>query len=91
LLAIDATTVVPLTQIVLACLQRKRNDEVAIEIGVRPNTVGPSRRRFAESGMPGLRDAPRPGKPAKCGVELRDRILAQLELPPRLPTSLACT
>lgn len=69
-------------RIVLACLRGKRNDEVAVELGVRPNTVGQWRRRFAESGIAGLRDAPRPGKPAKYGVELRDRILAQLELPP---------
>ena len=69
-------------RIVLACLQGKRNDEVASEIGVRPNTVGQWRRRFAANGMAGLRDAPRPGKPAKYGVALRDRILAQLALPP---------
>ncbi|MCK0508150.1 IS630 family transposase [Aromatoleum anaerobium] len=69
-------------RIVLACLHGKRNDEVASELGVRPNTVGLWRRRFAEQGIAGLRDAPRPGKPAKYGVELRDRILAQLELLP---------
>jgi transposase len=74
-------------RIVLACLQGKRNDEVARDLGVRPNTVGLWRRRFAESGMAGLRDAPRSGKPAKYGVELRDRILVQLELPP--PTGMA--
>ena len=69
-------------RIVLACLGGERNDEVASEIGVRPNTVGQWRRRFAERGLAGLRDEPRPGKPAKYGVELRDRILAQLELAP---------
>lgn len=69
-------------RIVLACLHGKRNSEIASELGVRPNTVGQWRRRFAESGIAGLRDAPRPGKPTKYGVELRDRILAQLELPP---------
>lgn len=69
-------------RIVLACLEGRRNDEVASEIGVRPNTVGVWRRRFAERGIAGLRDEPRPGKPAKYGVELRRRILVQLELPP---------
>lgn len=69
-------------RIVLACLRGRRNDEVASEMGVRPNTVGRWRRRFAERGIAGLGDAPRPGKPPKYGVELRDRILAQLELPP---------
>jgi len=69
-------------RIVLACLKGHRNDEVARDLGVRPNTVGKWRRRFAAQGIAGLRDKPRSGKPAKYGVELRDRILAQLELPP---------
>ena len=69
-------------RIVLACLQGQRNDEIAREMGLRPNTVGQWRQRFASGGMAGLRDKPRPGKPAKYGVELRDRILAQLETPP---------
>ena len=69
-------------RIVLACLEGKRNDEIAREMGVRPNTVGVWRQRFAVSSLAGLRDAPRSGKPAKYGVELRDRILRQLELAP---------
>ena len=69
-------------RMVLACLQGKRNDEVARELGVRPNTVGLWRQRFAARGLAGLHDEPRSGKPAKYGVELRDRVLAQLELPP---------
>ena len=69
-------------RIVLACVRGKRNKEVASEMGLRPNTVGQWRRRFAEHGIAGLRDASRPGKPRKYGTELRDRILAQLELPP---------
>jgi transposase len=69
-------------RIVLACLQGERNEDVAREIGVRPNTVGQWRMRFAARGLSGLRDQPRSGKPAKYGNELRDRILAQLELPP---------
>lgn len=44
-------------RIVLASLQGKRNDEIAGELDVRPNTVGQWRRRFAESGIAGLRDA----------------------------------
>lgn len=69
-------------RIVLACLHGKRNDEIAKELGLRPNTVGQWRRRFADRGIAGLRDAPRTGKPAKYGAELRDKILAQLELSP---------
>lgn len=69
-------------RIVLACLRGKRNDEIAREMSLRPNTVGLWRQRFAARGLAGLKDAPRSGKPAKYGVELRDRILAQLELAP---------
>lgn len=61
--------------------QGLQNEEGAREIGVRPNTVGLWRRRFAEHGLSGLRDAARSGKPAKYGKELRDRLLTQLELP----------
>ena len=69
-------------RIVLACLQGKRNDAVAREIGVRPNTVGRWRQRFAARGLQGLRDEPRTGKPVKYGAVLRDRVLAQLEWAP---------
>jgi hypothetical protein len=55
-------------RIVLACLQGKRNDEVAREVGVRPNTVGQWRKRFAARGIIGLRDEPRSGKPAKASM-----------------------
>ena len=74
-------------RIVLACLEGKRNDVVGRELGVRPNTVGLWRKRFAAHGMAGLRDRARPGKAAKYGPELRLRILRELELPP--PKGLA--
>ncbi|MDR2155217.1 MAG: helix-turn-helix domain-containing protein, partial [Burkholderiaceae bacterium] len=34
-------------RIVLACLGGKRNDEIAREMGLRPNTVGRWRQRFS--------------------------------------------
>lgn len=74
-------------KMVLACLDGKRNAEVARELGVRPNTVGLWRIRFVAKGMAGLRDQPRPGKKPKYGAELRLRLLQQLELPP--PPGLA--
>jgi transposase len=74
-------------KIVLACLDGKRNDEVSRELGVRPNTVGLWRKRFAAGGVAGLHDQPRPGKKPKYGEELRRRILRQLELP--APAGLA--
>src|SRR6202049_3314420 len=74
-------------KIILAFLDGKRNDEVSRELGVRPNTVGVWRKRFAARGMAGLRDQPRPGKKPRYGEELRRRVLRQLELPP--PPGLA--
>jgi transposase len=74
-------------KIILACLEGKRNDEVSRELGVRPNTVGLWRQRFAARGLAGLRDQPRPGKKPRYGAALRLRILRQLELPP--PPGLA--
>lgn len=69
-------------RMVLSCLRGTRNDEIAREMGVRPATVGQWRRRFSQRGLAGLQDRPRSGKPAKYGAWLRDRLLAQLELPP---------
>lgn len=74
-------------RMVLACLDGKRNTDVAHALGVRPNTVGLWRTRFAAKGMAGLRDQPRPGKKPKYGAELRLRLLRQLEVPP--PPGLA--
>jgi transposase len=72
-------------RIVLACLEGKRSDEVSRELGVRPNTVGLWRKRFAAGGIAGLRDQARPGKKPKYGAKLRQGILRQLELPPPPP------
>jgi hypothetical protein len=69
-------------RIVLACLAGKRNNEIAREMGARPNTEGEWRRRFAASGIAGLHDRPRPGQPVKHGAQLRDRVFAQLEQAP---------
>src|SRR5207245_10282901 len=74
-------------KIVLACLEGKRNDAVGREFGVRPNTVGLWRKRFAAAGLAGLRDRARPGKSPKYGADLCLRVLRQLELPP--PKGLA--
>jgi transposase len=74
-------------RIVLACLDGKRNDVVGREFGVRPNTVGLWRKRFAADGLAGLRDRARRGKSPKYGAALRLRVLRQLELPP--PKGLA--
>src|SRR5260370_28812205 len=50
-------------KIVWACLEGKRNDAVGREFGVRPNTVGLWRKRFAAAGLAGLRDRARRARP----------------------------
>jgi hypothetical protein len=45
-------------KIVLAWLEGKRNDQVSRELGMRPNTVGLWRKRFAALGIAGLHDQP---------------------------------
>jgi transposase len=70
-------------KLVLECLAGRRNDEVAEKLGIQAATVGTWRNRFASEGMAGLRDRPRPGKPAVYpAADLRQRILKQLEAPP---------
>lgn len=69
-------------RIVLRCLAGERNDRIAAQMNLRPNTVAKWRGRFIEMGVAGLRDQPRPGKPPKYDVgQLRTRILKQLEMP----------
>lgn len=55
---------------------------VASNHGVDVQTVTKWRKRFIDRGIAGLQDAPRSGAPRKHQPELRDRILATLELPP---------
>ncbi len=79
----DEARMVERARIVLACLAGRRNDEIALELGIQAATAGTWRKRFAAEGLAGLRDRARPGKPPIYPVsELRQRILKQLEAPP---------
>lgn len=69
-------------RIILACLEGKEILEVARELKVSIPTVSKWRQRFAQRGMEGLRDRPRPGKPRTYDEEFRNRVLALLEQPP---------
>ena len=75
-------------QIILGCLAGKRVKEVARMCHTRPNTVIKWRQRFAQRGLSGLRDAPRPGAKPVYGADFRNRVLALLETPP--PPGQAC-
>jgi DNA-binding CsgD family transcriptional regulator len=54
-----------LSRIVLAAAEGRPSAEIAAELGVNPSTVGRWRGRFAERGLDGLHDDPRPGQPRK--------------------------
>ena len=69
-------------QIVLACLEGKEIQQVAREMDTSIPTVSKWRRRFAQSGVSGLRDQPRSGKPATYDATFRARVLALLEQTP---------
>jgi transposase len=75
-------------QIILGCLAGKRVQEVARTCHTRPNTVIKWRQRFAQRGLTGLVDAPRPGAKPLYGADFRNRVLALLEQPP--PAGQAC-
>ena len=65
-------------RIVLACAEPDAFDtHVAAELGVSHRTVGKWRRRFAEFGLVGLMDEPRPGRPPSI---LLDQVAEVVEL-----------
>ena len=49
--------------------------QIAAMVGCAEPTVVTWRRRYAEHGLGGLKDLPRPGKPVQLPEELRDRVL----------------
>jgi transposase len=68
--------------IVLRCGEGLPNQRIADELGVALMTVKLWRRRYAEEGLAGLAERPRPGHPPTYGREDRDRLLALTLGPP---------
>jgi transposase len=54
---------------------------IAAAVGVRPNVASLWRNRFADQGLEGLKDKPRPGKKPIYGAKTGKRILALLDRP----------
>ena len=50
-------------RVVLAAAEGRSSTEIAAELGCNASTVGRWRGRFAQRGIDGLHDEPRPGKP----------------------------
>src|SRR6266566_7959345 len=71
-------------RIVLAAAEGRSSTEIAAELGCNPSTVGRWRGRFAERGLDGLHDEPRPGKPRSIGDDDVERVIVKTleESPP---------
>ena len=71
-------------RIVLAAGAGERNQDIAARLGCDRNTVGKWRKRFAERGLDGVHDEPRPGKPRSIGDDDIERVIVKTleESPP---------
>ena len=72
------------SRIILECAGGKNNQEVATELGVKPQTVGKWRKRFVAKRLDGLLDEPRPGTGQRLSDREVERVLTMtLEKTPR--------
>ena len=62
------------SRIVLAASEGQSNQKIAATLRIPEVTAGKWRRAFATSGIDGLQDAPRAGRPQKHGPEVWERI-----------------
>lgn len=70
-------------EIVLLAADGLQNKEIVVRLGKDANTVGKWRCRFAEHGLDGLYDEPRPGTPRKIGDdEIAETVRKTLEETP---------
>ncbi len=68
-------------QIVLRAAEGTENQQIATELGTRPNTVGLWRRRFTLLRLPGVqKDAPRPGRKLRLDRSVVQGILVKTRL-----------
>ena len=66
----------------MKCIQGQSVSQTAKDLKIRQNTVIDWRRRFQQSGIAGLYDLLRSGKPPFYGQEFRDKVLEALEQTP---------
>ncbi len=64
-------------RVVLAAAEGRSSLEIADEFGCNASTVGKWRVRFAERGLDGLHDEPRPGKPRTIRDEQVERVIVK--------------
>lgn len=68
-------------KIIMKCIEGQSVSQIAKDLKIRPNTVIDWRRRFLQSGIAGLHDLPRSGKPPLYGQMFRNKVLEVLEQP----------
>src|SRR3954454_11140672 len=76
-------------RIVLLAAEAVPGQQIAEMVGCAEGTVVTWRRRYAERGLTGLADLPRPGKPSPLPEALRDRVLELTLTEP--PTAFGAT
>src|SRR3712207_2015260 len=81
--------VVERARIVLLAAEGVPGQQIAQMVGCAEGTVVTWRGRYAERGLAGLADLPRPGKPSPLPEALRDRVLQRTLTEP--PTALGTT
>ena len=64
-------------RIVLAAADGEQSKDIAARLGCSSSTVGKWRGRFAEKGIDGLHDEPRPGKPRQITDEDVERVIVK--------------
>ena len=71
-------------RIVLAAAEGEQSRQIAARLGCTKSTVGRWRGRFAQRGLDGLHDEPRPGRPRSIGDEDVERVIVKTleEQPP---------
>ena len=69
-------------RIVLLAAAGRSTRSIARALGTWPGRVSRWRMRYAEHGLDGLSDRPRPGPARRYGAETEKRVLARLDRPP---------
>ena len=69
-------------RIVLAAAHDETTTSIARREKVCPAPVGKRRQRYAQRGLVGLQDAPRPGSERRYADATQQRVLKQLDQPP---------
>lgn len=80
-----AAGLVKRAQIVLALADGESYASIGARLRVPPSTITRWKKRFVMSGVDGLRDAPRSGRPKRIGPQLEAKIIAETQKPPPAP------